>query len=460
METATMAAKPIRVFVGHHQSDRRWVERLMVHLAQLRRERSVTCWDETKIEPGAQWRSEIAAAVADAEVAVLFLSADYIASRYIADGELPTLLAAAESKGLKILQVIASACTVPESLAKYQAVNTIDRPLAQGGKHYSERLFADLTEMIQRLAVERESRASAPVRPPADDVDHQHQPLPDRPEPDGDSHERPHLEMARPPTLKSRLVVVGLGGLLVVGLVGWSWASTIRALRGENAALVAANRALSEEANAKNQVIDLQRSLTESEERMRRLRLDVELAERQREEVEVCAKDVADKKAQLETMRSKDAKTQQEINQVRDRLASLSARLAVVATQSHQDQATIAELRRRLDVLKATQVDLLRVDPFDFFLRSMRNSCLAPAIDVLDSMRQHGDSLTLDCSAKPKRCVMPDIPSNPPTGTWDVEDCCNRIVNALCSIPDYQNVHRTIPIAEVMKKLELRAPVK
>src|SRR5688500_7371659 len=98
------------VFISYSHADKEWLERLKRHLKPLVREGRVDCWDDTHIRPGDDWKQEIRNALDAAQVAVLLISADFFASDFIDENELPSLLAAAQAKGVRILPVILSAC--------------------------------------------------------------------------------------------------------------------------------------------------------------------------------------------------------------------------------------------------------------------------------------------------------------------------------------------------------------
>ena len=95
-----------KVFISYSHQDAQWLKRLHVHLRPLVRNSTIDLWDDTKISPGSQWQEEIAKAVKASRMAILLISADFLASDFIASDELPPLLEAAENEGAIILPLL------------------------------------------------------------------------------------------------------------------------------------------------------------------------------------------------------------------------------------------------------------------------------------------------------------------------------------------------------------------
>lgn len=141
-----------RVFISYSHQDRQWLERLRVHLRPLIRDSSVDVWDDTRIEPGQSWRVEIRKAIEAASVAVLLISADFLASEFIASEELPELLEAGERGGLRILQVIVSPSRFERTkLARLQTVNSPADPLVSLSDYQREAVFDRVAQRIESI---------------------------------------------------------------------------------------------------------------------------------------------------------------------------------------------------------------------------------------------------------------------------------------------------------------------
>jgi hypothetical protein len=140
-----------KVFISYSHADREWLERLKRHLQPLVRRGYLDYWDDTHIRPRDDWKQEIRIALDSAQVAMLLISADFFASEFINEAELPPLLEAAKAKGVRILPVILSACRFARdpSLARFQAINSPDKPLNKMHPAAQEEVLDRLAQVIE-----------------------------------------------------------------------------------------------------------------------------------------------------------------------------------------------------------------------------------------------------------------------------------------------------------------------
>lgn len=148
-----MVPKRTKVVISYSHIDTHWLERLRVHLRPLERDYSLDIWDDTKIQTGSKWLEEIERAIQSAKVALLIVSADFIASDFIANNELPPLLDAAKTEGAVIMPLIASPSrfTSIRNLSQFQAFNDPSRPLINMAKGEQEEVLVKVSEEIANI---------------------------------------------------------------------------------------------------------------------------------------------------------------------------------------------------------------------------------------------------------------------------------------------------------------------
>lgn len=140
-----------KVFVSYCHSDKEYLDDVRRHFKPFLNK--IDFWDDTKIQPGQKWKTEIKSAISSTKVAILLLSTDFLGSDFIASDELPPLLKAAEDNGAVILIVILKPCLFEEfdELNQYQALNSPHRPVLKMDAIEREELYVNLVRQTKRI---------------------------------------------------------------------------------------------------------------------------------------------------------------------------------------------------------------------------------------------------------------------------------------------------------------------
>ena len=160
LQSASGQPERRQLFISYSRRDGEWVERLRRMIKPLEQRYGLERWDDSRIQAGGLWRQEIEQALASASVALLLVSADFLASDFVTRSELPPLFRAAKEKGLRILWVPLRPSLwkhIPE-IEQYQAVIPPGRTLAEMAEVEQERAFVQIAELILSTFQEQEER--------------------------------------------------------------------------------------------------------------------------------------------------------------------------------------------------------------------------------------------------------------------------------------------------------------
>jgi tetratricopeptide (TPR) repeat protein len=165
-------AKPAvaSVFVCYAQADNkppgRWLDRLREILSPLVLQENLAVWSDQELKIGEEWDPEIQKQLGAAKVVVLLVSPAFLASKYIANSELPVLLRRRSEDGLAILPVLLSPSlydktrfkwpdpkTGPEefTLSSFQAAGSPKKTLSEMTGPQRNRAFVALAERILEI---------------------------------------------------------------------------------------------------------------------------------------------------------------------------------------------------------------------------------------------------------------------------------------------------------------------
>jgi hypothetical protein len=104
-----MSNDTIEVFISYSKQDKELRDGLLAHLRPLEREGVIT-WHDRQILPGTEWDEEIRSRLNAADIILLLISADFLATDYCTQVEIPEALRRHEAGEATVMPVILRQC--------------------------------------------------------------------------------------------------------------------------------------------------------------------------------------------------------------------------------------------------------------------------------------------------------------------------------------------------------------
>ena len=112
-------ARPKRCFISYAHHDYAGFQRLQVHLTALSRVFGFKIWSDERLDAGYRWHDAILAEIAKSDLIIPLVSADFLASSYIHEHELPAIIDRWTRRDALVVPVVYARCPWKSALGSY-----------------------------------------------------------------------------------------------------------------------------------------------------------------------------------------------------------------------------------------------------------------------------------------------------------------------------------------------------
>jgi hypothetical protein len=154
-----------RVFYSYSHKDVELRDSLATYLAPLVQQKKIAEWYDRKIEPGADWETEIKTELESADLILLLVSAEFLASEYCFGVEVETALARLKRGEVKVVPVLLKQCLWRESrFSELQIIPRDAKPIASSVS--IEEALTNVANEISKLVSAAPPSPSPPDKQP------------------------------------------------------------------------------------------------------------------------------------------------------------------------------------------------------------------------------------------------------------------------------------------------------
>lgn len=146
----------IEIFISYSKQDKELCDKLLGHLRPLERQGIIT-WHDRQILPGTRWDDEIKAHLNTADIILLLISADFLATDYCNEVEIPEALRRHAAREATVMPVILRHCAWEYTpLASIQAYPEKAEPIKSWAD--TDKAYKDVVKGVYLAATEIKKR--------------------------------------------------------------------------------------------------------------------------------------------------------------------------------------------------------------------------------------------------------------------------------------------------------------
>lgn len=146
----TPPAQPLKLFYSYAHKDESLRDELAIQLTLLRRQGLIAPWHDRNISAGTEWAGQIDRNLEEAQIILLLVSPDFIASDYCYDTEMMRAMERHEERSVRVIPIILRPCDWHSTpFGKLQALPRDAKPITSWSSR--DEAFLDVAKGIRRV---------------------------------------------------------------------------------------------------------------------------------------------------------------------------------------------------------------------------------------------------------------------------------------------------------------------
>ena len=157
---------PLSVFISYSHQDEAFKNELMAHLTNLQRQQKIQAWDDRNIEAGSEWDRAIKQALEEAQIVLMLITPQFMASNYCYDQEMKQALERHDAGTARVIPILIRPVDWQETpFSKLQVLPKDAKPVTQ----WSDRdaAFVNVVQGIRRAVESLQAQEAQGVAVPS-----------------------------------------------------------------------------------------------------------------------------------------------------------------------------------------------------------------------------------------------------------------------------------------------------
>lgn len=163
MSSVVESSSALQLFYSYAHRDEKWLDKIVVHLSSLQQQGMIAGWHGRNINAGTEWHSETSIRLNTAQIILLLISPDFLASDYCQSVEMNKAMERHQAGNARVIPIILRPCDWERTpIGELQVLPRSSKPITRWSNR--DEALLQVTREIRRVAEEL-AKSCPPIQP-------------------------------------------------------------------------------------------------------------------------------------------------------------------------------------------------------------------------------------------------------------------------------------------------------